>query len=74
MFDVQFRGSFRGDGFVAWDEDGGLGAVVVCYSEDGIVTLGDWQFGDEVQCDGFEGQCVDFWGDGVTDAYIFAYS
>ena len=63
MFDVQFSCPFCCDFFIAWDENGGLGAVVVRHSEDGIVAFRGRQFGNKVQCDGFKGQCVDLWGD-----------
>lgn len=64
MFDVQFGGPFCCDCFIARDEDGSLGAVVVCYSENSIIAIGDRQFSDKVQCDGFKGECIDLWGNG----------
>src|ERR1700677_1700229 len=59
VFDVKCGHSFCVDLFLAWDEQGCFGAIVVGDGEYRVISLRHWQLNDEVQCDGFKGEC--FW-------------
>ena len=65
VLDVERSHSFCVDLFLAWDEQGCFGAIVIGYGEYGIVSLRHWQLNDEVQCNGFEGECFRPWVDGL---------
>src|SRR6202453_4822331 len=69
VFDIECGYAFCIDFFLAWDEQGCFGAIVVGYGEYGIVSLRHWQLNDEVQCNGFEGERFRPWIDGLKGCF-----
>ena len=65
MLSVECRGFFCVNVFGARDELHHLGAIMVGNSEDGVISLRNREFGDEVQCNCFEGECFWFRIDGA---------
>ena len=56
MLDVKVSYGGGGGCFMAGDEDGSFGAVVVRDGKDAIKAIGEWEFNDEVHGDGFKGE------------------
>src|SRR5580692_9373971 len=64
MLDVESCGAFCVDFFPAWYKNGGLRAVMVRDSKNGVISLRFREFSDEIQSYSFEWHSFGFWING----------